>query len=481
MIRLFNDIIPIFPILMLIFSIIILFFILNNKNKVKSGCIVTTISIFFSIIYILYIKRFFFNYSSDLIRIDQYSFYFMILLLISSFFTCIFSYSWLLLEDNYSIEFYFFVLLSTIGGMLIIISNHFLSLFLGIELLFLPILGILNFFSNSRKNLFSIVNYMILSVFSSALLLLGVSFIYFVSGRLSFSFFPLIFMYYPSIILNSMMIFGICMILLSLFFKLSLFPLHTWSPNIYQYSNPCSLIFFSTAVKISIFSFLLRFLNFFPYIYKIKSIYYIIYLISMFSVFFGNIIGIIQNNVQRLIGYLSISNIGFLLIIIITQSYSFVFLNKLFIIYLFIYIFGLIGFFSIKSIIDINFIERKNNLLKENSLIGLFWYNPILGILMSIILLSLSGFPITLGFWGKFFIFKHLIQKKFFITTLLIMLSNIVGMQNYLYIIRSLYIKPIKFSNTSLVNNLYISILQKFLLISIGFLFVILGFFPYIF
>ncbi|WP_172598349.1 NADH-quinone oxidoreductase subunit N [Buchnera aphidicola] len=420
------------------------------------------------------------EYVSELIKIDQYSYFYIFMLLFSSLCTCIFAYPWMLYRNMYSTEFYSFILLSTIGGILVSIAFNFSTLFIGIELLFFPILGVLILFPKNKFNWSAILTYLVVSVFSSILLLLGCSFIYFVSGRLCFSFFTYIFIYYPTIMYSSVVFFGLFMVLFSLFLKLSLFPLHIWAPDIYQYTNSCALIYFSTITKISILSFLVRFLYYIPYLNKIKIIFNILYCVAIFSLLFGNLVAALQNKIQRLIGYLSISNLGFLLILIITYSQKEnIYMTKYINIYIFGYLIGLLGFFGIKSIIDFNILIKNIHDTKNNSLTGLFWYDPILGIMMTIILLSLSGFPITIGFWGKFFVFKHLVYKNFFITVICMMLSSIVGTYSYLNIIYSLYCKqPVELKKTHVSNRLNVTILQKYLVICIGVILILLGFFP---
>ncbi|VFP84879.1 NADH-quinone oxidoreductase subunit N [Buchnera aphidicola (Cinara splendens)] len=482
MIKLFDTIIPIIPILLLIFSTIVVFYVSFYRKSIYLGCIISVISIFCSMLIILYSRIFMIEYVSELIKIDKYSYFFIFMILLSSLYTCIFVYPWLLNKNFYKIEFYLFILLSSLGGILVSISCHFATLFVGIELLFFPILGILMFFSKNKNNFFSILVYLILSIFSSTILLLGCSFIYLISGRLCFSFFKYMFMYYPSIMYSSMMLYGISMIMLSIFFKLSLFPLHTWSPDIYQYTNSCSLLYFSTVTKISILSCLLRLFYYIPYIVKIQSLYLALYCIAIFSILLGNIASIFQKQVQRLIGYLSISNFGLMLMLMLTYPYpEYTYMIKHICIYIFGYLLGLIGFFSIKSIIDFNIVSNDINNIKNISLTGLSLHNPLLGSVMTVIFLSLSGFPLTLGFWGKFFVLKHLLYKRFFITTILIMLSSIMGIYSYLTIIHSLYCQPVFVSKKVFLVHINMTIIQKFLIILIGITLIVFGLFPQIF
>ncbi|VFP78096.1 NADH-quinone oxidoreductase subunit N [Buchnera aphidicola (Cinara cuneomaculata)] len=479
MIKLFYGVIPITPILLLISSVMIIFYISFYKKNVRLESIVTICSFLLSIITILCSRVFFLEYFSELVKIDQYSYFYIFMLLLSGLYTCIFVYPWLLYKNIHSTEFYAFILLSTIGGILVSISFHFSTLFIGIELLFFPLLGILIFFSKYKVNLFYILLYLITSVFSSVLLLLGFSFIYFISGRLSWSFFTYLFIYYPTIMHNNIMLLGICIILFAIFLKLSIFPLHTWSPGIYQYTNSCVLIYFSTVTKISLLSFLVRFFYYIPYFHKIKLLYLILYFIGIFSLLFGNIIAIIQNKIQRLIGYLSISNLGFLLLLITTCSQEkYIYMMKYLNVYIFSYLLGLLGFFGIKSIVDYNIYIKNIDDLEKNSLVGLFWYDPFLGIMMTIILLSLSGFPLTAGFWGKFFVFKNLIHNNFIITTICMMLSSIIGAYSYINIIFSLYCNPTILEKKYLLHHLKITVLQKYLIICIGIVLIFLGLFP---
>ncbi|VAX76393.1 NADH-quinone oxidoreductase subunit N [Buchnera aphidicola] len=480
MIRLFYNIKSILPIFIFIFSMVAIFYSIYLKKSMYWGYIISILSIFFSILTVLYLRNLISEYCSDLIKVDQYSYFSIFILLISSFYTCIFSHPWFLFKTQRSIEFYFFIFLSTIGGIIVSISFHFFTLFLGIELLFLPLLGILMFFPKSKKNLLSLMVYMILSIFSSTLLLLGFSFIYFVSGRLCFSYFSYFFIFNPSLMLGSIMLSGIGILCLSLFFKLSLFPLHTWSPGIYENVNSCSLIYFSTVTKIAILSFLMHLFLYVPFLFQTSSLYFIIKFFALASVIFGSIAAIIQTNIQKIIGYLSISNLGILILIILTFSYSnSLLLTKLLSIYLFNYVLSIIGFFSIKSIVDLSFFSQNNCFITtDNSLIGLFWIDPVLGITMTIILFSLSGFPITLGFWGKFFFLRYLIQKNFFFTVLVIITSGIIGTQSYLFVLRSLYFKKIQNEQINKKFNFCITQLQKILIVCIGLILVILGLFP---
>ncbi|WP_075431788.1 NADH-quinone oxidoreductase subunit N [Buchnera aphidicola] len=482
MIPLFEIFIPVLPIFFLLITMIVVFICIALKlNFYNMNIVITFFSLSCSIALIFLGNNKGYRWYSELFIIDKYSKISMFFLLLASFYTCIFSSSWIISKMYNKIEFLIFLLLSTIGGLIILISNHIATLFIGIELLFLPALGIVGYMHNLKKTIFFTLKYMILSIFSSLMMLFGCLIIYSATGQLCFSHISNMFLYYPSLMLDKKILFGLITIFISFFFKLSLFPLYLWTPDIYNCMSAFSLIYFSIATKISIFTFLLRFLFGIPALYYCKIIYILLIIAATCSIFFGNCMAFFQKNINRLIAYSSVTNTGYLLLIlvILLNQVERIFLEG-FYIYFFGYILSMICFFSIKSYIDYKFFYN-NYYQYNNCLQGLYWKNPILCFCMTLLLLSLAGFPFTFGFWGKFFLFRFLLHNKLWFILLIILFSNIIGMQCYLPIISSLFQKKYGLLDISNVDSLleqeYINI-QYFFILFLSFLFFILGFFP---
>lgn len=481
MIQLFYNFIPILPILLLIITTVLIILLVSFVSKCNNiVCIISFLGILGSIILILMIQKNNFYLYSEMFIFDKFSRLSMIILLMSSLYTCIFACSWLNNYYDKQAEFYIFLLISTIGGLIVLISFHISMLFVGIELFFLPILGLLGYSNDLNRKLFLILKYMILSVFSTILMLFGFILVYSMSGNLSFLRISNMFLYHPEIMLNINTILGLLIFFLSFCFKLSIFPMHLWILDIYQYINSYTLIYFSVASKIVIFTFLMRFFLYLPSLYYINIIYIFLVSISILSIIFGNFMAFFQKNINRLIGYSSVTNLGFLFILILLSiDKSYIINFQAIYIYIFGYFFSLICFFSIKSYIEYNNFSKNLLLSYNNSLKGLFWKNPFLCYIMTMILLSFSGFPMTIGFLGKFYIFNIIIQKKFYILMIFIMISNIVGTQCYIPIIHNLYL----YNDKYLIYKKYSSIkillkVQFFFIVVLGLVLFFLGIYP---
>ena len=212
-----------------------------------------------------------------------------------------------------------------------------------------------------------------------------------------------------------------------------------------------------------------------------KILYILLMIVATNSIFFGNCMAFFQKNINRLIAYSSVTNTGYLLLVlvILLNQAEKIFLEG-FYLYLFGYILSMICFFSIKSYIDYQFFYKKYYQY-NNCLQGLYWKNPALCFCMTLSLLSLAGFPFTFGFWGKFFVLRFLLQKKLWFILLIILFSNIIGMQCYLPIISSLYEKQdslLDISNDNFFSEKEFINIQHFFILFLSFLFFIFGLFP---
>jgi len=376
-----------------------------------------------------------------LFHINNYSILYIGMIIISSISTCIFAYPWLKKYPFNKEEFYLLIMISSLGAMSLIISNHMASFFINMEIISLPIFGLIAYSSYQKYSLEASFKYIILSGVASSFLLLGIAWIYSVSGHLNFI---SIYQFF-NIISDSeklVLLFGISMILFSLFLKLSIVPFHLWTPDIYQGSPISVLSFFSTVGKIAVFSFLLRFLSHFSHLNN-NILYFIISLITVFSVLVGNVMALFQENLKRFFGYSSISQLGYLFIVLFVSNKNYLFSLEASAIYLCGYLFSNIAFFG--------FINLISNAYKENDVNysidlykGLFWSQPLLSSILTIALFSLAGIPITLGFVGKFYIISIIIKEHLWVMGLFFLIGMILSLYCYLRIILNLYLHPSK-------------------------------------
>lgn len=484
MIQLFNNLISVLPILLLIITVMVIFCLISFKPH--NGFIihlVTLLGLFLSIfsVFIKYNNEA--QWYSELFIIDKYSKFSMILFLLSSVYTCLLSYSWIKLKNYNAIELYVFLLLSTVGGLIVSVATHMSTLFIGIELLFLPGLGLVGYERSINKTIFFTLKYMILSIFSSLIMLLGFLIIYSTTGQLSFIHLANMFLYYPAIMFNQRIVLGLLIVFVAFFFKISLFPMHLWVPEIYSCMNSFTLIYFSTAIKIAIFTFLFRFFLYIPALYYSNIIYILLLTVSLSSIMFGNCMAFFQKNINRLIAYSSLTHAGYLLLILLISlnREGKIFREEGFYIFFIGYILSMICFFSIKSYIEYNFLY-KNHITCNNCLEGLYGKNTIICFFMTFLFLSFAGVPFTIGFWGKFYILRFLLQKKIWWIVLVIIFSNIIGMQCYLSVIASLYkTKCNTFHTKNKFNKkiIFFMDIEYFFILLLSIILVIFSFFPH--
>ncbi|QJC33420.1 NADH-quinone oxidoreductase subunit N [Enterobacteriaceae endosymbiont of Donacia clavipes] len=470
------------PFIIIIFLLIILLMKISIKRNNLTSLIITVLGFILTIISIIYTKDI--NFTKNYLFLkDNYSFFYIILLLVNNILTCLISYIWLSSLKCNKDEFYLLIIISTLGSMVLIYSNNFISMLIGIELISIPMCGLIGYQIKSKYSLEASIKYIILSTISSSFLILGISFIYLDYGNLNFIY--LINHYFYNIhSIKYLSTIGIFLILTSLGFKLSIVPFHLWTPDVYQGSSMPVTMFLTTFSKSSIFIFLVKFLIYFSQINNNRFfLYKILILLSILSIIFGNIMAAItKNNIKRILGYSSIAQMGYMFVILIyNQIYiTHIFSLEMMFIYIISYIINNLSILGIMSIISsLNQDVRHTDKLYYYR--GLFWYDSELTLILTIMLLSLAGIPITIGFISKFYLIILSIKIGLWYLTSTIIIGSAIGLYYYLRIIISMYLIPSKINKNTYLskiknNNFYIFIKKLMFLLAIITIF--LGFYP---
>ncbi|CEL12529.1 NADH-quinone oxidoreductase chain N [Candidatus Portiera aleyrodidarum] len=452
----------ILPIILLFITLIILLITISFYRNNLSIFIITIIGLLISIISIIWI--YYNNLKPTLIYpliiIDNYSLFYSLLILISALYCSIFSYTYIIKKNkkDKNEEFYMLLICSTIGAIILVDSMHMATLFIGLELMSIALYGLIVYLRNDLKALESGIKYMVLSSVSSCFLLFGMALLYFYYGNLTVT-------NYYFLIDNQIArwtIIGIILILISLGFKLSIIPFHMSTPDIYEGSITPITAFIATVSKISVFAALIRFLLILPNInIFLKNV---ITIISIVTIIFGNLLALKQNNLKRILGYSSIANLGYLLTVIVAMQHS-KFILETINIYLLTYNLTNLGIFGILSIIN----NEKLSYYK-----GLFWSQPDLAIILTLLLLSLAGIPITAGFIGKIYILLTAINYQLWLIIISIIIGNSIGIYYYLRIISYLYMD---IRNYKKIFNRRIFIIYFFVLF-LALIILLIGIFP---
>jgi NADH-quinone oxidoreductase subunit N len=406
--------------------IMIVISILRNYRVVYGFSVLSLLAAFGSIFYILPSVP---HTIEPLFIIDAYSLFFLGIIIISALLVTFLSYDYIRQVEGVKEEYYIVLFTSTLGAALLAVSNHFILFFLGIETLSIS-LYILIAFQRSRGNSIEAgIKYLILASVSSAFLLFGMALIYTAFGTMQFT----------SIIaalgtggqLSPLVISGFGMMMVGIGFKLALVPFHMWTPDVYQGAPAPVSAFVATVSKGAVMAVLIRFF------FNLKGFdnHYLFIAVSgiaILSMFVGNILALRQKNIKRLLGYSSIANMGYLVIILLTGSNKGI---QASIFYLISYFFTTLGAFGVVALLSTNEYEAE----KIDDFKGLFWKRPWIAIVFTISLLSLAGIPVTAGFIAKFYVILEGMKAGLMVLIISLIINSVIGLYYYLRIITTLF------------------------------------------
>ncbi|EOF4701860.1 NADH-quinone oxidoreductase subunit NuoN [Klebsiella sp. RHBSTW-00484] len=384
---------------------------------------------------------------TPLIRVDGYSMLYTGLVLLASLATCTFAYPWLEGYKDNKEEFYLLVLIAALGGILLAGANHLAALFLGIELISLPLFGLVGYAFRQKRSLEASIKYTILSAVASSFLLFGIALVYANSGNLSFL--ALGKNLADSTLHEPLLLAGVGLMIVGLGFKLSLVPFHLWTPDVYQGAPAPVSTFLATASKIAIFGVVMRLFLYVP-VGNSEAVRVVLGLIAFASIIFGNLMALSQTNIKRLLGYSSISHLGYLLVALIALQSGEMSMEAVGV-YLAGYLFSSLGAFGVVSLMSSPY--RGPDADSLYSYRGLFWHRPILSAVMTVMMLSLAGIPMTLGFIGKFYVLAVGVHAHLWWLVGAVVVGSAIGLYYYLRVAVSLYLSAPEKLNRDAPSN----------------------------
>ncbi len=359
-------------------------------------------------------------------KIDYLSSFMKILLILSGIFVLLSSSKYIQIVKINKIEYPILVLSSITGMMVMISSNDLILFYIGLELQSLALYVLASFNRDNILSSESGLKYFVLSALSSGLLLYGCSLIYGFSGSTNFHLIA------ENVNKDSYgLTFGIIFIITGLAFKISAVPFHMWAPDVYEGSPTSVTIFFAILPKIAALTVFIRIL-YVPFFNIIDQWQIIIVFLSIASMLFGSIAAIGQKNLKRLIAYSSIGHMGYALAGMSTGTNQGI---QSSITYISIYLFMNLAFFACL------FMLRRDEKYFENieDLSGLSKNHPILSFSFLIVLFSLAGIPPLVGFFAKFYIFTAVIEQSMYSLAIIGLLSTVIAAFYYLRIIKVIY------------------------------------------
>lgn len=347
---------------------------------------------------------------------------------ISVFLSFFYSFYYVRNNDIPNGDYYVLGLFSTLGMMILISAHSLLTIYLGLELLSLPLYAMVAIRRSSGDSSEAGMKYFVMGAIASAMLLYGISMIYGATGELELTGIAQAIRVTQN---HTLLIFGLVFILSGVAFKLAVVPFHMWVPDVYQGAPLTVTLFISTAPKIAALGMTLRLLLLaFPE--AIHDWQQIILVMALLSTFIGNLFAIVQTNIKRLFAYSTISHMGYVLFGVLAGT-SAGYAAALF--YVLIYALMSAGAFGLLVLMS----RRGLEIEQINDLKGLNKVNPWLAFLMLIVLFSMAGVPPTVGFFTKLLVLKALVDVNLLWVAVIGLIFAVIGAFYYIRIVKVMY------------------------------------------
>lgn len=337
------------------------------------------------------------------------------------------AHEWLRQPDNLIKQGEFYVLtLSTLLGMYFMISaGHFLMFFIGLETASIPMAALVAFDKYRHHSAEAGAKYILTALFSSGLLLFGISLIYGTVGTMYFTDIP------AHINGSALQIVAFVFFFSGMGFKLSLVPFHLWTADVYE-GSPSTVTAYLSVISKGSAAFVLMAILVKVFAPMVAQWQEVLYWIIIASITLANLFALRQQNIMRLMAFSSISQAGYIMLGVISGTPQG--MTSL-IYYVLIYLFANLGAFTIINIIGL---RTQRYTLEEYD--GLYTTNPKLSFLMTLSLFSLAGIPPFAGFFSKFFIFAAAFRSGFHMLVFIALVNTVISLYYYLKVVKSMYI-----------------------------------------
>lgn len=372
---------------------------------------------------------------TPLLVVDSYSCLYMAMVLATGLATATLSHAYMEGFDGNKEEVYLLLNLSVLGGLVLVCARHFASFFIGLELLSVPLYGLIGYLVKERRSLEASMKYLVLSAAASAFLLFGMALIYSQTGALGFAEIGVKVAEITGGAGYTVMVIGGAMILVGIGFKLSLAPFHLWTPDVYEGAPAPVAAYLATASKVAVFAVLLRFFVE-AKAYNHGLLLDVLSALAIISIVVGNLLALLQENLKRLLAYSSIAHFGYLLVAFIAAGQ---FATEAVGVYLLTYVVTTLAAFGVVTLVSSPYKGHDADTLWDYR--GLFWRRPYLTAIMTMCMLSLAGIPMTAGFIGKFYAITAGVEKRQWLLLGAVVFGSAVGLYYYLRAMVQMYLR----------------------------------------
>lgn len=340
--------------------------------------------------------------------------------------------------DGTSGDYWVLLLFATAGMMLMSASNHLLVLFLGLEILSLPLYILAGYTRWQDRSLEASIKYFLLGAFSTGFTIYGMALMYAGTGTLDLSRMVLL-ADATGDAASSVLLLGFGLAMVGFLFKIAAFPFHYWLPDVYQGAPTPVTAFMIAGTKAAAFAAVLRVVtapmfwdgDFTPQWTKLLTV------LAALTMTAGNVVALVQRDIKRMLAFSSVAHAGYVLVAVVARSEDGI---SSVVFYLAAYLFMNIGAFAVILAID-----RARGGRGEGedlaSFAGLGRRHPALAAAMTLFMLSLTGVPLTAGFLGKFYVFKAAVDSELYGLAAVGLLNSALAAAYYLNVVVTMYMR----------------------------------------
>jgi len=410
----------------------------------------------------------------DLIRVGGFASFINIVVLGSGLCSLVLSVPYLRrIKHGYG-EVYALILFATAGMVLLATANNLITIFVGFETMSIALYILTGLVREDEGAIESALKYFLLGAFSTGFFLYGIALLYGATGT----------MYLPEMAeglaaRDAQIMFwsGVALFLIGFLFKVSAVPFHMWTPDVYQGAPTTLTGYMSTASKAAAFASLILVLFYafdgMPEAHRWGRVLSVVALVTMVL---GNVLALAQNNVKRMLAYSSIAHAGYVLVGLAAgtgDGYA----GALY--YLLVYALMNIGAFGVMALLEWD--GKEGRLQTIDSLAGIGFRKPLLGVTMGIFMFSLTGFPPFGGFFGKVAVFAPAIDAGLTWLALIGVLSSVLSAYYYLRVLFVFWMRsPDEQADEVRQAAFTVPAASATVLIACAVLLVVIGFLPWV-
>ncbi len=427
-----------------------------NKSTAKTIAVVGALVLLAGNLFDLSGKMIIDSNFNGMLQYDKFGLLFLTVIVLALLFYFLLSGKAIQEVGNHSYEYFalMFFIMSGIG--LVALFNNLLILFIGIEIVSIPLYILTGADKKNLKGNEAALKYFLMGAFSTGIMLMGIAFLYGATGSFQVDKLNLT----ANDNFTIFLVIGVVMIMISLAFKVSAAPFHFWTPDVYDGAPTVFTSFMASIVKAAVFiGFLNLFMNGFGTITGKWQLS--IAIITALTLFIGNITAVYQQSVKRMLAYSSIAQAGFMMFAIFAVNDM---SKQGLLLYAAAYCLATIGIFAVLVKMKDFTIEGFNGLAKKE---------PLIALVVTVCFLSLAGIPLTAGFFAKYFVLAAAIKTGTYLWLVIFaVLMAAVSVYYYFRVIQAMYFKE---GNSEMAET---SSGFKGLLVAVAVLIILLGVAP---